>query len=69
MPTKIMHIQCQCLSMASFARQTNPSSLIAYKKLQEPRYDTRQDIEMIIIDGAAHMNPPKHIKTHSEYCE
>ena len=55
--------------MASFARQTNPSSLIVYKKLQEPRYDTRQDIEMIIIDGAAHMNPPKHIKTYSEYCE
>ena len=41
------------------------------QEIQELSYDTTQDMEMIVIDGAAlvHMSPSKHSKAFGEYCE
>ena len=52
--------------------KTDKSKFLNYlQEIQEPSYDAPQDMEMIVIDGAAlvRMNPPKYSKTFSEYCE
>ena len=53
-------------------RKTDKSEFMDFlQEIQEPSCDEPQDMEMIVIVGAAlvHINPSKQSKTCSEYCE